>query len=178
MDDLGEGLEGRELFAAPLRRRLRKGQAVHAQDEAEDGAEPKRVSHPAHLFEMDRLRRGLGGGVTIQQPLPDSDSDRDPADRAPHAHLAEVAVAVGQMMEGQGVGQGERRGVQQGVKEREHEQRIERGELRKLPYQNRAQDVAEGEEFFGVEITIGDLSGNKRGDQCAGRSDRRKVADL
>ena len=177
--DLAECPHRRICLLSLGRRRVRQCEAVEAQQDAEQGAEPERVGHAGV---PRRRQHGLVGGVRwrvpVKQPLADRDADDDPADGPPDADAAEVTVAVGQVVERDGVGQRERGRVDDRVQQREAEERPVALERRELPDQQAADDVAQREELLGGEVPVRDLPRDPRRNDRPHGADHEHVADL
>ncbi len=177
--DLAESLADGALLFALRRWRGRQEETEHAHHDAEDAGELEGVRHAGELRLLNHLRRrDIHGRVPVQQPLADANAHGDPAHRAPNAHAAEVAVAIGQMMEGERIGQRERRRINDGVRETETQQTAVGADLRQLPHEHAADDVADGEELFRGKITVGNLPGDERRDDGAERAHRKNIAHL
>src|SRR4051812_31782209 len=71
-----------------LRGSFGKEEAINSQDDSDDCADPEGVGHVFHLEWAIRSR-------LVQEPLADADADGDPADGAPDADFAKIAIAVG-----------------------------------------------------------------------------------
>ena len=87
-----------------------------------------------------------------------------PADGAAHADDAEFLLRVLQVAEGQGVGDGDGGDVEERVDEHESEEDGETGGPVHGEDGDAADEVAEGHEFFGGEVAVGELGGEEDAD--------------
>ena len=177
--DLADRLEPRGVLLGALGgRRVRQREAVQAHQRAERGAHLERDAAAGVLHRGDLLRRRARGRVRPEQDLPDGDADGDPADGAPHAHRAEVLVAVREVGERERVGQRHRRRVDEPVHRRQREERVEvLGDAHRVD-ERRAHEVADAEDLLRGEGAVGQLPGDERPEDRADRARGEAVADL
>ncbi len=127
---------------------------------------------------------GIGGGVDgealgqlhqVREDEADEQAHDDPADGSEGAEDGEPDGAVGHMAEGDGVGQGERGGVEEGVEQRDGVEGLGVGAHHGHDQQEDAtHQVEEAHQLFGVEIAVGDGAddhGGKDGAQGHGAID-------
>ena len=114
----------------------------------------------------------------MQQPLPHRDAYGNPTNGAPQAHLAELTIAVLQVMEGNGVRQRHRRAVQDRVQQREDEEALIGLDVGELPHQHRAYEVRQCDELLRRKEAVSDLAGDERCQQRTDRSDHEHQANL
>jgi hypothetical protein len=130
---------------------VRQGQGVAGEDEREDRRDQE---DPPHL---------LGAGVGAQQE-DEGPADQHPADRAPHAHRAEIGRRVAQVGEGDRIGHRQGGHIDQAEDQVAGEERPEAGRQRRPDQGQAADQVADRQEPLGREIAIGELVGEEDSD--------------
>ena len=113
----------------------------------------------------------IGGRVLHQQPMPDSNTGRNPADRSPNPDGSKVPIGVLHVVQGQGIGQGQGRRIDDAVDQGQPQEARIALHPRQVPNQSSAQQMADGQELLGGHPPVGHLAGDERthdGSGCAG----------
>ncbi len=82
-------------------RRGGQGQTVQPHSDTEDRAQPEGIHYPSRLARQLLQFRRRRHGVDVEEPLADPDPDCDSPDGSPEPDLAELTVAVGEVVKGE-----------------------------------------------------------------------------
>ena len=82
------------------------------------------------------------------------------------------------MVKAKRIRQSQRRGIHKSIQKRQAKEGSKALGAGKQPHKHRAQQMANGEELLGVEVSIGNLTCDKRSKDCADSSGRQDHPDL
>lgn len=140
---------GESAFARSSRfgRCVRKAETEHGEHEGGDPGDQEDVSAGGHSFDA-----GFALKDEVERP-----GGENPTDGTTHAHEAEFLLGVLQMREGDGVRDGDRRHIQQGMDEHEAEEGVEVLDEIHAQDGQTADEMAEGHELLRREVAIREL---------------------